>query len=554
MEFDYAYHRDSLVRNEPARTDMSFSPDTLRQPTWFRGELRQGIAFREAMGALHDVVISDLRWKPKDRAAYLAWAEQQEEIDFALIAARKSELAAKIEPIRSELDGLRSRERDRNREWDKSVARYFRHILVRDHAAWLVLDPVITVHPDQVFFECFSKDESSYGRLAVGYDTFKNVGEFSCGTTNVDYSNALYDEFQRIRSYKTTRLEIDPSGFEVETTGSESHKEVKIDVPDSWVRGFLQVSSAATLPVEMVELHPMDVHNICFVLRRRRELRGPRSLRWLLRTGQPARVIIDPWNLELECPRSICQGDCEDEIRIWGRRRLHVLERLLPVARKFTLRLLGRGMPSFWSADLGDMTFTLGLSGWTVNDWSSSANFDLLAPRADVDQGTRERVFAALGQHWFASADDLARELELDRAAVLGALASWTQAGRAIHDIDRGVYRLRELSREPLPIDRLRFHSEREQKALERVDGGGVRVTRSFLTPEAVLVLEGEVRTDHRTRSASMKIDADERIVEADCSCNFHAQNRLRKGPCEHLLALRLQYARTETRRVVARK
>jgi len=41
-------------------------------------------------------------------------------------------------------------------------------------------------------------------------------------------------------------------------------------------------------------------------------------------------------------------------------------------------------MPSFYLADLGDMTFTLGLSGWTTNDWSSAGNFDLLAPRAAV--------------------------------------------------------------------------------------------------------------------------------------------------------------------------
>ena len=44
-------------------------------------------------------------------------------------------------------------------------ATYFQYLLKRDYQAWIVLDPVITVHPDQVFFECFSKDESSYGRL-----------------------------------------------------------------------------------------------------------------------------------------------------------------------------------------------------------------------------------------------------------------------------------------------------------------------------------------------------------------------------------------------------
>src|SRR5690606_9850228 len=105
-------------------------------------------------------------------------------------------------------------------------------------------DPVITIHPDEAFFECFSQDESTYGRLGAGYEVFKNVKEFACGTTNIDYSAELYDEFQKIRRYKTTQFQVDPSGFELQPTGEDEFKEMKIDLPDSWVRGFLQVSSA----------------------------------------------------------------------------------------------------------------------------------------------------------------------------------------------------------------------------------------------------------------------------------------------------------------------
>ena len=38
--------------------------------------------------------------------------------------------------------------------------------------------------------------------------------------------------------------------------------------------------------------------------------------------------------------------------------------------------------------------------------------------------------------------------------AVLGALGAWTQAGRAMFDVVKNVYRARELSREPLPMIR----------------------------------------------------------------------------------------------------
>ena len=132
-----------------------------------------------------------------------------------------------------------------------------------------------------------------------------------------------------------------------------------------------------------------------------------------------------------------------------------ILERLISVAKKFTIHLLGTGLPSFYIADLGDLNFTLGLSGWTANDWSKAGNFDLLAPRADVDNDTKQKVFAGLKKNWFATPEELAKSLNLDRSVVLGALSAYTQAGRAIYDLDKGVYRVRELSRDPLPFEQI---------------------------------------------------------------------------------------------------
>ena len=140
------------------------------------------------------------------------------------------------------------------------------------------------------------------------------------------------------------------------------------------------------------------------------------------------------------------------------------------------MHLLGTGLPSFYVADLGDLSFTLGLSGWTANDWSTAGNFDLMAPRGEVDEFTRRRVFEALKETWSARPEELASKLGLERGAVLGALSAWTQAGRAIWDLNKGVYRARELSREPLPMDKLRFSNEREERATRFLDARAVDV------------------------------------------------------------------------------
>jgi hypothetical protein len=544
MLFDYKYKGSTAVASTDKRTEMSFAPDTNRQPTYFAGQLSKNIEFREAISALHDVVVSDLRYQPKDKTAYKEWAAQQEQIDWQNVLAARSEVSKQVKQLQAELNDLTRRSNSRMKPYYDALSRFRTYAWRKNLAISVLFDPVITVHPDEVFFECFSRDESSYGRLGASYEVFKEVGEFACGTTNIDYSAALYDEFQKIRSYKTTRFEIDPSGFDVQTTNEEAYKEVKIDLPDSWVRGFLQVSSAMSLPMTSFNLHPMDVHNLCFVLRRHKEKKGPRSMRYQLKPGEPVRVIFEPFGIEVVCPRSIFEGNEATEIRVWGRRRILTLERLIPVARKFSVHLLGTGLPSFYVADLGDMSFTLGLSGWTANDWSRAGNFDLMAPRALVDSFTKQQVFDALKQGWFDKPDALARRLNVDRAVVLGALGAYTQAGRAIYDLNKQVYRARELSLEPLPFEQLRFANEREASATRFIQQSAVIQTAKEINEAGFISLQGEVSDKEKTFKPTLVIDKDERMTSASCNCNWHKQNKLFQGPCEHILALRMQHTR----------
>ena len=545
MEFNYKYGGSSSVSGNAKSTNMSFAPDTLREPTFFVGTLGKHIHFREAMSALHDVVVSDMRFKPKDKTQYLEWAKSQEDIWLSeYIGSKvgdKKDLDTNISTVREQIKEVQKEQSQIMGPFNKAKREYFNYIYQKDRDAWFVLDPVITVHPDEIFFECFSQDESTYGKLGCNYNVFKNINEFECGTTNIDYSAALYNEFQKIRDYKETDFKVDPSGFEVATEDEDLYKEVKIDLPDSWVRGFLQVSSAMTLDTGVTfDLHPMDVYNICFYLRRYKEKHGPRSLKYILSPGKPIRIIIEPWNYEIKCPRSIYKGSVEKEIRVWGRRRILILERLLTVAKKFTVTLLGTGLPSFYVADLGDMNFTLGLSGWTANDWSRAGNFDLMAPRMEVDQITKETVFNALKENWVEDVDSLATRLGLGTDVVSGALSAYTQAGRAIYDMNLKKYRVRELTQDPLPMDKLRFANPVEEKATKLITAG--KVTVKAEESNGLLKLSGTVRDSSRTYHPSVNIDKDQRITGGSCSCNHYNMNQLRKGPCEHILSLRLKF------------
>ncbi|MCP3869143.1 MAG: hypothetical protein GY703_13785 [Gammaproteobacteria bacterium] len=366
-----------------------------------------------------------------------------------------------LKEVRQELKQINTRYHQAMAPYFKAQRKYFNYLYTTDYDAWFVLDPVISVHPDELFFECFSNDESTYARLSCGYDVFQRIGEKAYGTTNIDYSDTLYNEFQKLRDYKTSHFQIDPEGFEVTTGNDDSYLEEMIDLPDSWIRGFLQVSSAMGMSMIKFGLHPMDVHNICLTLRRRKEKHGPRSICFQLTPDQPVKLVFEPWNTVLECKRSPFTGDQVAEVRLWGRRRLLTLERLIPVSSHFNVGLLGSGMPSFFIAHMGDLSFTLGLSGWTANDWSRMGNFDLMAPRANVDEVTHHCVFTALKESWAEDSGSLSRCLKLDKGMVESSLGLYTQAGRVIYDLAKGVYRLRELTREPLPINKLRYDNER---------------------------------------------------------------------------------------------
>ena len=131
---------------------MNFVPDAKREPTFFMAELRQKLEFREAISALHDVVVSDLRFKPKDKTAYKEWAAQREEIDWQEVAERRVEVAGNIKVLQDELNDLRSRQSGRWKDFYDSRSRYFKYIYEKQRDLWFILDPVITVHPDEVFF------------------------------------------------------------------------------------------------------------------------------------------------------------------------------------------------------------------------------------------------------------------------------------------------------------------------------------------------------------------------------------------------------------------
>src|SRR4051812_45267776 len=77
MNLYLAYRGRSAVTWSPAGLALSLAPNLRRDRVSFEGMLRDPLRFREAVGALHEVVVMAPRYQPRDRSVYEAYRAEQ---------------------------------------------------------------------------------------------------------------------------------------------------------------------------------------------------------------------------------------------------------------------------------------------------------------------------------------------------------------------------------------------------------------------------------------------------------------------------------------------
>jgi hypothetical protein len=539
VNLKFAYLGHSTLSPIAGGQLLSLAPNLAREPVSFDAPLLQPLRFREAISALHDIVVSDLRFKPRDKTAYEEWKKNERSRVASLRQqtyqrAKNEILARREEAVPPDLE--KQFGHFRSVYWN-ARQQYASYLLRHDPQLLRTLmpcDPVITVANDVVFFECFSADESSYGCLTVNRDSaFGKSAETRLGTTNVDYSWDLFHHFQSLRSYRETRFKLGPAGFTVATEGNADYREEKIDLPDGWLRGFMQTQAAMALPARRLTLTREAVYSILAFLKRHKARKSPRALRFELVAGRPPSLVLEPWEQRVPVYGEPLRASGES-IRIWGRQRLLALARVLPLATQFQVHLLGTGLPSFWVADMGDMKLTLGLSGWTANDWTRGSALDLLAPPAQPSAELIARAARFMQERRAAAFADVDLACGGQPAQTAAALNRLAHTGQLIHDFPNGVYRWRQIM--PMALGEAELGPENPELAASKE-----------------ILLRKKAKMDSRTAAAGgflvtgdadgkpveLFLNADGLLKRGKCVCSHHYKFGIRAGPCRHLLALR---------------
>lgn len=523
-------------------SSVAFGADISQEPVYLSARVRPSRAFARLMLTLGRVVRMKENGQEKDHSAYQAWvrgeyfkelpaAKAAAAIELPLVVSERGRLLEEAGRLSRRADELMPRG---DAFWDQRSA-FWEWLYTHNRDAWMVLDPIVSVQPDATFFEAFSQDESIYARVRVPSDALETDADLQAGTTNIDFSVALERELARTRSYRPLHLTVGASSVGV-TTDVSSILERKIDLPDTWVRGLVEVQAALSLAPVEITLSSGMVADVIARIESQRERIGPRALLFRLVPGQPVSIEVQPWGDTFFDPLSRYDGSDERTIKVWGRRRLGVLADLLPHVDTVTIHLVDNGMPTFWSVTVDGIGLTIGLSGWSSQDWAGRARFSAMIPASMAEPGTVAQTAVLLRAKGILAPDDIAQELNVTPAQARAVLQRLCVAGKAMYDPDLRRYRWRTLFPQ-LDLEADTEAGREERIGVELSRRKSVTIESDEFSSEGVRRVTSRISDGERESSVVLESDIDGRVTYAQCDCSHFRYHKLRRGPCRHIVA-----------------
>ena len=539
MELSRSYLNPSSVQTKGNNMGFSLATDLSRPGVFLNAEVKDSLVFARTMLVLHRIVCTNMIKVPKDYSKYQSWVQGQylKELPEAIERKDLEGLLKNKESVQEEVSFLEKEIQDnpitRSKDgYHEALSRFWQWLYKVDEEAWYVLDPVVSVQPDSVIFEAFSLDESMYGRVSLPNKELDLIEPLQRGTTNIDFSEKLANEFDRVRSYRPLTLKVGQDSVKI-STELASRVEKKIDLPESWVKGFLEVQSASALPTLSLNLTPATVSDLLVILENHKDNVSPKALKFILEPNKKPEIEIEPWGIKLIEQEHVYTGTEKETVRIWGRKRLLVLKELLPLSSHVLVNLLGSGLPSFWSLKTNEIELDLGLSGWSANDWASQAKFSLMSGQEKIDNQKLTRISALLKESEGLLPDQIMERTGFSRAEVVNGLQKLCSMGQAMFDFHKHIYRWRELFPAQL-LPKMEEENDTIKKAKQLLETHQINLVEQHETEQG-RTFKGKAINN---TEMNLTFNADGRAVKMNCSCYEFKKTKLRKGPCHHLIAL----------------
>ncbi|QSR25183.1 hypothetical protein CFH99_06050 [Nocardioides aromaticivorans] len=367
-------------------------------------------------------------------------------------------------------------------------------------------DPVLTAHGDRLRAEVFSACNSVYARfdlLGEGFDG----GEIAFGTTNVDLGSATRQVLTNIG--RSDLLHVDVGLDEVRlATLDTTAVERRVEMPGRWVRALGNVAEMHRGLVPAFQLDAAAAR--AFVGALPAATATGRS-GWLVPGRGGARLVSRP---------------TPDAVPVPGLHRLSAVRRLLTHVRGITFHRPGAGDTDGVVVEvaLPAARLVVGLTAEASRGHSGEGSL-LTGLAGESAVADADLVSAVLAFEPVIDVPRLSRETALPESRVRDALAVLASSGRVGWDLHDSAWFHREL---PSDVARVERDNPRLRDARRLVDAGSVRRHDG-----------GWLVTSGGAEYAVSGSPADR------CTCTWYLTHGRDRGPCKHVLAVRIVGDRT---------
>lgn len=372
-------------------------------------------------------------------------------------------------------------------------------------------DPVLSAHGDRLRAECFSACNGVYARMDLLQEGLD--GEISFGTTNVDIGLELRKSLMRIKAEDTLHLSIGEDGLHTLHTMKEASRMTQllyqrpVEMPDRWIRAL---GNCAEIHKNMEKIFYVQGIPAKSFIASLPSASGKEQSGWLSYSGTGVRLM----------PRAV-----RDSVYISGLHRLSALKRMTGDIQRidFYAPKDGEKGPVMLEVKLPGAKLVLSLTAQSYQGYSGEGALLEGLAKTELLENT-DRVASLLQFESKINHRRLASELDLSESDMESVLSVLASLGKLGFDAEEQAYFHRELPEEP----------ERILKDNPRLIGARKLVDNVEIVGENLYHVHSggvDYRVDYHHGDWN----------HAKCTCTWYLRHQNNRGPCKHILAVKLK-------------
>lgn len=378
---------------------------------------------------------------------------------------------------------------------------------------WRYLDPVITCEDTGIRMECFSSCASIYGRVDISTDLFEGYELEHRGTTNVNFNKEFIEALLTLRNSNDSFLEVGQDSLVLESDDKKV-KEKKVKLPERWIKGFLQSQSIYSKAKKVFDLNTINAKKLI--------LDCQKSM-----TDKEYYLISNNNGINI----SAYKPSKNDYLAVSGLNRLTLLKKIIPHITGLKIYSVKETGSTLWLIKTSVATISFALASSVKNGFSGEGE-SLRNLSLNHDETLDDLTLQMIKGLNSFNLEEIAQIMEVSQEEVIPSIDSLAMSGILGYDCENEKYFYREL---PFADKK----NSRFENSKDILKNSNVEIE-EVIKNENGLSAKGWVQGSTAKYYSHVTVNQKGYIESAKCNCQWFAKNELKRGPCKHILALRL--------------